>query len=153
VAECSKKHFAKGKCCAHYQAERRRTDPGVQRQVIEANRQWREARTPEERRQYNLNRYHRSRARAAGVYVDETLDVFQVFEEDGYICQECGMSIDRTLRHRNSMMVTLDHIIPLSQGGPHSRENVETTHMRCNVQRRHRLQRERASLNCQGVAA
>jgi 5-methylcytosine-specific restriction endonuclease McrA len=30
------------------------------------------------------------------------------------------------------MMVTIDHIIPIIEGGSHTRENVQTAHFGCN---------------------
>ena len=46
----------------------------------------------------------------------------EVFRRDGHSCQYCGSRKD----------LTLDHVIPRSQGGPHTWENVVTACAPCN---------------------
>jgi 5-methylcytosine-specific restriction endonuclease McrA len=46
-----------------------------------------------------------------------------VFMRDGYACQYCG---------RETRDLTLDHVVPRSQGGVHSWENVVSACRLCN---------------------
>jgi len=49
----------------------------------------------------------------------------KIFERDNYICQYCGEKI-------NPKNATLDHFIPQSQGGEHTKENLRTCCLICN---------------------
>jgi 5-methylcytosine-specific restriction endonuclease McrA len=49
----------------------------------------------------------------------------EVLRRDGHQCQYCG----------SQKQLTLDHVIPRSQGGPHSWENVVTACAPCNSQK------------------
>ena len=118
----------------------RRSDPDIRAQQNEYSRQYQLAH-PQEYRRTTRNAFHRKRVRDAGGFVDETLDVFAVFEEDNYICQICGEDIDPFLRNKHPRMVSLDHIIPVSQGGSHTRDNVQTAPLGCNVRKFHSLSR------------
>lgn len=49
----------------------------------------------------------------------------------------CGERIDMTLPPGDPMSATVDHVVPLSQGGdPHARSNLRSAHRRCNSARR-----------------
>jgi 5-methylcytosine-specific restriction endonuclease McrA len=37
------------------------------------------------------------------------------------------------------MSATLDHVVPISVGGEHTRENVRCAHLRCNARRGNRV--------------
>lgn len=54
----------------------------------------------------------------------------EIFERDGYRCQLCGYECERD--PLGLLGATLDHIVPLSRGGLHSRANVRTAHRICN---------------------
>jgi 5-methylcytosine-specific restriction endonuclease McrA len=148
VPGCGKRHKAKGKCNAHYRAERllipevRDRQHGYHTKWHATHPDWVKPRNwerdnPNEARRTRLNAVHRNRARAAGVEVDETLDAFEVFDEEGWICGVCGDPVDPKLRRPNMMSVSLDHIIPIIEGGSHTRDNVQTTHLYCNVVVKH----------------
>jgi 5-methylcytosine-specific restriction endonuclease McrA len=49
----------------------------------------------------------------------------RVLERDKYTCVICG-------RHAKDVRMTIDHIIPLSMGGPTHDENLQTMCMPCN---------------------
>jgi 5-methylcytosine-specific restriction endonuclease McrA len=75
-----------------------------------------------------------NRKRAAHYGVEhEHIDRFAVFAEDNYICQICKRKAKRKYPHPRSP--TIDHIIPLSKGGPDLRHNVQTACLECNVQK------------------
>jgi hypothetical protein len=49
----------------------------------------------------------------------------QLFERDGWVCRYCGEALD-------SDTATLDHVVPVSKGGPDSAENLATACLMCN---------------------
>lgn len=79
-------------------------------------------------------RHHRRRARKAGCVVSSA-DLRLVVEKAGGLCQVCGILIPEGLRH-------IDHIIPLSKGGPHAQENLQLLCRTCNCRKGARLPNE-----------
>jgi 5-methylcytosine-specific restriction endonuclease McrA len=77
---------------------------------------------------------HRRRARKQGATVEKFRHA-DIFERDGWICGICEDAVDPELAYPHPMSVSLDHVIPLSLGGEHSRANVRCTHLSCNVKR------------------
>lgn len=63
----------------------------------------------------------------------ERIDVDDIYKRDNYICGICGEEVDVNLYYPNPLSPTLDHIIPLSKGGSHTKENVTIAHLKCNV--------------------
>jgi 5-methylcytosine-specific restriction endonuclease McrA len=53
-------------------------------------------------------------------------------ERDGWTCQLCLDPIDPALRVPDPMAATLDHVVPLAQGGSHSMQNLQAAHFMCN---------------------
>lgn len=110
-------------------------------QVSECQRAYREA-NPEKRamtikqwRMANLEKLvayeHIRRARMWGVE-HERFKPSDIFDRDGWTCGICGDPIDRTLKHPHPMSVSLDHIVALCCGGPHTKANVQAAHLTCN---------------------
>lgn len=60
----------------------------------------------------------------------------EVFERDGWICGICHGPVDPELIWPNRMMATIDHIVPVVQGGTHTLANVRLAHLSCNTRRR-----------------
>lgn len=58
-----------------------------------------------------------------------TLD--EIYERDGRICHLCSKPVDR-------QQATMDHVIPVSKGGPHTRANVKLAHRGCNTRKGNR---------------
>lgn len=56
----------------------------------------------------------------------------EIYERDRWICKLCGKKVNKDLPSSDPMGATLDHIIPLSKGGLHIRENVQLAHRTCN---------------------
>lgn len=92
--------------------------------------EWREAH-PERQAEMAREHAHRRRARLRGVEVEQFKDT-EIFERDDYICQICFEPIDPFLCWPDTMSVSLDHIIPLAKQGSHTRDNVQSAHLRCN---------------------
>ena len=75
---------------------------------------------------------HYRRARKYGCH-RERFDPRQVFERDHYRCQLCGKATKQTNKQGyNPLGPSLDHIIPLSKGGPHTMANTQCAHHICN---------------------
>ena len=68
----------------------------------------------------------------------DAIDPVEVFQRDGYICQDCGKScyqgagrlVDRP---------EIDHIIPISRGGTHTWANVQTLCRSCNARKGNKM--------------
>jgi 5-methylcytosine-specific restriction endonuclease McrA len=62
----------------------------------------------------------------------------KVFIRDNWTCALCNGSVDSSFEGRHPKAPSLDHIIPLSKGGPHSYENVQLAHYGCNSRKGNR---------------
>ena len=119
---------------AAYFREWRRRNPERARAI---KKRWRDAhpekqqaareRWSEANHQRELDKGHRYRARKRGAYV-EKVDRLAIYERDGGICQLCDESVARD-------KFDLDHIVPISKGGPHMPSNVRLAHRSCNARR------------------
>lgn len=76
---------------------------------------------------------HMSRARKHGV-VCEKVRRSVVYKRDNYACYACGCSVVDCKEYRPDQ-ATLDHVIPMAKGGPHTYANVKTMCMRCNTRK------------------
>lgn len=99
----------------------------------------------ESRKRYRkaAGKHFKQRAKRYGVeYVrfPKTL----VFERDNYICQLCKTPVLEAAKYRKSdgkihmRSPTIDHIIPLSKGGPHTPDNCQTACFGCNSKKGNR---------------
>lgn len=80
------------------------------------------------------NHVRRARIRNSKVELFKSEDIF---ERDGYQCQMCGKKTNPKLRdHNHDLYPTIDHIIPLSKGGEHSRLNTQCLCRKCNMAKR-----------------
>lgn len=74
------------------------------------------------------------RARFVGARV-ESFTHAEVYERDGWVCGICAEPVDRALVYPDPLSPSLDHVVPLSLGGEHSRANTRLAHLSCNVKR------------------
>jgi hypothetical protein len=66
----------------------------------------------------------------------EVIDPFDVFEGAKWHCQACGKSTPKERRGtKEHDAPELDHIIPVSKGGAHVRENVQLLCKKCNAEK------------------
>ncbi len=56
-----------------------------------------------------------------------------VWERDKGRCGLCGEMVDWDVKYPDPRSPSIDHIVPISKGGVHSYDNVQITHLRCNV--------------------
>lgn len=89
------------------------------------------------RRAQERLRCARRRSRVA-LQSTEDVDPLRVFERDGWRCHLCGRKVDRSLPGRDPMGQTLDHVVPLAEGGAHSYANTALAHKSCNSRKGHR---------------
>jgi 5-methylcytosine-specific restriction endonuclease McrA len=68
----------------------------------------------------------------------ETFDPLEIFQRDRWRCQVCGIRTKRTARVPDRQAPTLDHIVPLSKGGEHTRANTRLLCMSCNASKGNR---------------
>ena len=80
---------------------------------------------------------HRHKARKNSGIVEKFSDR-EIFERDCWICGICGKRVGKTLKHPHSRSASLDHIIPIVDGGDHTRKNVQLAHLRCNLSKQAR---------------
>lgn len=83
-------------------------------------------------RSLNSTSRRRMRIKESGY---EPFQYTDVYERDHWVCAICGEGINPELRYPDRMSVSLDHIVPLSQGGAHSMQNAQAAHWICNVKR------------------
>ena len=122
-ADCGRPVRAKGLCNMHYKralrAEGRMND-----------KNW----TPRKRAAWEARN-----ALIRGAEESSTFDRVDIFERDGWVCGICLDAVDRDLAYPHPMSASLDHVTPVSLGGSHSPENVQCSHLTCNVRKGNRM--------------
>lgn len=98
----------------------------------------------------NLHRKQGFKARAMMYGVSHThVSRAAVFRRDGWRCQLCGHKVlkkakrNRYTKRLHPRTASLDHIIPMSKGGPHCEANVQCACLACNVRKNARLHGQR----------
>lgn len=76
----------------------------------------------------------RRRARKRKAYVAPVYRK-RIFERDDWKCQICGEAVRRKVQVPHPLAPTIDHIIPLADGGTHEPANVQTAHFLCNARK------------------
>lgn len=69
----------------------------------------------------------------------EVFDPMEVFDRDRWVCQLCNEPVDRDVEYPDPGYRSLDHIVPISKGGEHSRRNTQLAHLGCNVAKSNRM--------------
>lgn len=124
-AECGKTYQVRGRATVCSLSCRRARD---KRQSVEARRAF--AATEEGKAYFREKEYLRKARKNAAGY--EQFDRHEIFVRDNWKCGLCGKKVKRSAKWPDPQFPTLDHIIPLARGGPHTRVNVQTAHLRCN---------------------
>lgn len=106
---CERPSIAKGKCGSHYSLEWKRKNPD---------------------KAQALNHRYRARKREAWV---EDISRDAILERDNWTCHLCGHGIPKDLPWPHQLYPSLDHVIPLNQGGKHEAANVKAAHYICNT--------------------
>lgn len=92
---------------------------------------WRAA-NPEKAREISRNVSARRRARLRGVEVED-FSLGEIWERDEGICWLCEVAIDPLVRWPDPGSVSLEHKVPISRGGGHTRDNCALAHLGCNI--------------------
>jgi hypothetical protein len=82
-----------------------------------------------------INAVHRRRARKRDNGDSEEFTREEIGQRDGWICGICTEPVDPLLEWPDLWSQSLDHVIPLAHGGPHTRANSRIAHWICNVRR------------------
>lgn len=131
--------FCSKRCndAAYYRANQERIKQRVREweqanreRVAENHRLWKQ-KNPERLRELRSAYNHRRRARIAD-RPHEEFAFEDIFDRDGWVCGLCDMPV-------NPAVASLDHIIPISKGGSHTRDNVQLAHLDCNKAKGDRL--------------
>lgn len=81
-------------------------------------------------------RARRARARGNGV---EPYSLADVIAKSGRTCGICGNPVNIKLSGLDKWGPTVDHILPISHGGPDTLANVQLAHRHCNVRKSNKL--------------
>lgn len=79
----------------------------------------------------------RRRAAISGVS-SEPFMLSEIFDRDQGVCALCGSRVSSKLKWPNVGSASVDHIIPIDQGGDNTRANVQLAHLGCNMGKRER---------------
>lgn len=96
-----------------------------------------------ERRRKN---YEKRRARKISNGPIDDFTNLEIFERDEWKCGICGGRVDKDLKWPDPMSPSLDHIVPLSKDGTHTKANVQCSHLRCNESKKDSLPRNLSNL-------
>ena len=69
----------------------------------------------------------------------EVFDPMEVFDRDRWVCQLCNEPVDRDAEYPDPGYRSLDHVVPISKGGEHSRRNTQLAHLGCNIAKSNRM--------------
>lgn len=94
-------------------------------------------RATEEGRAQIRDTEYRRKARKRRV-ISESFKSIEIFRRDGWTCQLCYLPVNRSAKWPHPEFPTIDHILPLAQGGEHTRRNVHCAHLRCNLKKNKR---------------
>jgi 5-methylcytosine-specific restriction endonuclease McrA len=79
--------------------------------------------------------YYKRRSQKMGAGY-EAFNSIEVLIRDGYKCQLCGRKTRPDYKNCNHPLYpTLDHIVPLSKGGEHSKKNTQCLCRQCNIEK------------------
>lgn len=67
--------------------------------------------------------------------VGDKITIQTLGERDGWVCHICGRKVRKRFGN-DSLAPSIDHLIPISDGGAHAWRNVAVAHKGCNSQRR-----------------
>ena len=114
IVGCENRHYAKSFCKKHYMS------------YLRVNKR------PLEDKDKKASRNLSYRARKKYGVTNEHIVRREIFDNCHWLCGICRQPVDKNLKYPHPMSASLDHIIPLSKGGKHSKDNVQLAHFSCN---------------------
>jgi len=134
---CKKKNQVSCPECKAVAAAYRRSQVAKDPQKYKEQKKEYYRRYPNKRTELNRRRERRKRARDKGLPTVNfsTKDVLDLWGTD---CHICNRAIDMQITRNCGELgwqdgLHLDHVIPLSKGGPNVISNVKPSHARCNI--------------------
>lgn len=85
----------------------------------------------ERQRLYWQEKNRRRRAAKRGG-VSEPYTTAEIAERDRFRCGLCGKRVPMGVKVPDPLAPTIDHVLPLVEGGDDTRANVQLAHFRCN---------------------
>lgn len=82
------------------------------------------------------------RARYRGGSKVRAVSYKTIYDRDGGNCQLCGKKVSTKHKWPDLLSGSMDHIIPLSKGGPHEESNIQLTHLGCNISKNNKYARQ-----------
>lgn len=98
-----------------------------------SNKQWREAN--HDAFLANVKRNKAVRRNAECAPGAERFAPAEIFDRDGWLCWLCSEDVPRDAKWPDPLSPSLDHVVPLSRRGTHTRANVRLAHLVCNIRR------------------
>lgn len=86
------------------------------------------------------------RSRRTGRTVAEKVTIQYLLERDDARCQLCTERVRPDRRWPDPLSPSIDHVVPLSLGGEHTRSNTQLAHLRCNQSKNNRPSQEQLRL-------
>jgi 5-methylcytosine-specific restriction endonuclease McrA len=87
---------------------------------------------------FKRNEISRKHLRRRGLIGQPTVALEVVYQRDRGVCQLCHRCVAPDRNRPKRDWPTVDHIIPLSKGGPHDYSNTQLAHFGCNSAKRDR---------------
>lgn len=98
-------------------------------------------------REQKKRRAAKRRAVQRGVQFED-FNFSEIFARDKWTCQICLTPVDRSKSFPHHLSPSIDHIVPLSKGGPHRRFNVQCAHWICNIRKSTKPMRRMEAPTC-----
>ena len=70
----------------------------------------------------------------------ESVDPIIVFKRDNWRCAYCKCKVIRSNGGYEHRAATMDHVVPISKGGPHTYENIVTACQQCNNKKSNKIE-------------
>lgn len=83
------------------------------------------------------------RAQKRSVVIHDDINIKKLHKRDKGICRICGERVDMRRKWPHPLSASIDHVIPLSNEGLHAWDNVQLAHLRCNMKKGDKAQRQR----------
>lgn len=69
-----------------------------------------------------------------------TIRTAEIGQRDNWKCQICKSKINKNLKYPHPLSKSIDHIIPLDEGGTHEPKNAQIAHLVCNLKKHTKAQ-------------
>ena len=86
-----------------------------------------------------LKKSYDAKKRGSSDVDGDKITLARLLLRDGAVCRLCGLMTDHESEPQSATYPSVDHIVPLSQGGAHRWQNVRIVHRLCNTMRGNRL--------------